>query len=46
MKELTISLNGESVTPLYEQIYQYLKQKFKEGRYSQESVCLLPVRWL
>ena len=29
MKELTISLNGESVTPLYEQIYQYLKTEIQ-----------------
>lgn len=29
MKELTISLNGESATPLYEQIYQYLKTEIQ-----------------
>lgn len=29
MKELTISLNGESATPLYEQIYQYLKKEIQ-----------------
>ena len=43
MRELTISLDGESKTPLYEQIYQHLKMEIQRGRYSPGSVCLLRV---
>ena len=32
MKELTISLDPQSVTPLYEQIYQYVKEDIQSGR--------------
>ena len=32
MKELTISLDLQSVTPLYEQIYQYVKEDIQSGR--------------
>lgn len=32
MQELTISLNSKSRTPLYEQIYNYIKQDIQEGR--------------
>ena len=32
MKELTISLDPQSVTPLYEQIYQYVKADIQSGR--------------
>lgn len=32
MNELTISLNTKSKIPLYEQIYQYIKEEIREGR--------------
>lgn len=32
MQELTISLNPQSRTPLYEQIYRYIKEDIKRGR--------------
>ena len=32
MKELTISLDPQSVIPLYEQIYQYVKEDIQSGR--------------
>ena len=32
MNELTISLDTKSRTPLYEQIYQYIKEEIQNGR--------------
>ncbi len=32
MNELTINLNPHSKTPLYEQIYNYIKENIQEGR--------------
>ncbi len=43
MRELTISLDGESKTPLYEQIYQHLKMEIQKRQILPGSVCLLRV---
>ena len=32
MRELTISLNAKAETPLYEQIYHYIKQDIQEHK--------------
>lgn len=36
MNELTISLNTKSKIPLYEQIYQYIKEEIRKGRIHSE----------
>lgn len=42
MNELMIPLDTKSLTPLYQQIEEYLKQEIQEDGLSQGAVAVLP----
>lgn len=42
MKELAITLDTEKKQPLYEQIYEALREAILQGRILQGKNCLLP----